>query len=383
MYFQPHFDFRDVLQAPARALSAKQILVMTLSLCAGLVVFDIFTYLAYIVDGQPFGVVFGAFGLLPIGRPAVNADAAWVVFWVGVALTVLVVMMGLTAVSVINVELVRGNRFMSWTKAARFALARFKQLFLAELSIILFVVFIVGLFALLGLVSRIPYIGEWIYTVLFVIPNFIIALFAVFIIFVFILTFLLMPAVAAAERHGEVFGVILETFSTIIRQPFRWLGYTVYSLVAAKVCSFVYAYFAFRAVQFMTGASMLGGGNALNRLVKSGLSHLPASSEFAREIFNIFPGIDFGFSLAYWSYPRTSDPAGHLMSVMIFLVFASIIGYALAIVAAAQAHGFVVIRRQKDDYNVADEEPMFFTDEHVNPEIKVAGDEGQESSEAT
>ena len=83
----------------------------------------------------------------------------------------------------INIEAVRGNRFMSPKQAIRFALRRFPQLFLSELSIALFVAVIVLLFVLLGLVSRIPYVGEWLYIILFAVPNFIIALICVFILF--------------------------------------------------------------------------------------------------------------------------------------------------------------------------------------------------------
>jgi hypothetical protein len=116
------------------------------------------------------------------------------------------------------------------------------------------------------------------YVLLFAIPNFVVALFAIFIIFVLSLTVVLLPAVAAAERRGETFTAILETFSTIILQPFRWFGYTVYSLVAAKVCGFIYAYFAYRAVQFLIWSASLGGGERLGRLGQSGMAHLPFRS---------------------------------------------------------------------------------------------------------
>jgi hypothetical protein len=112
--------------------------------------------------------------------------------------------------------------------------------------------------------------------------------------------------------------------------------------------------------------------------VKAGLSHLPVNSEFVRETFNIFPGIDWSFSVAYWSYGKYDDPAGYLMAVMIFLVFASVVGYGLATIAAGQAHGYVAIRYIKDDYNIAEEDSLFFVDEHVNPEIEPQGEEAGE-----
>lgn len=368
----------DVLKAPAYALSAKQILVMTFFLCLGMVVYDIFVYLAYLVDGQNLGTVFRVFGFFPFGLPSVHSWFAWLIYVVGFVLTILSVMLGFFGVAAINIEQIRGNRFMSWSAAIRFSFSRFGQLFLAELAVALFVALIIGLFVVLGLVARIPVVGEWIYALFFAIPNFVIALLTVFVIFVFSLSVILLPAVSAAEHHGEAFGVIVETFSTIIRQPLRWFGYTIYAVVAAKLSSFVYAYFSFRAIQFLVGATMLGGGDGVYSLVKGGLSHLPANSEFVRETFNVFPGIDWSFSVAYWMRGGSNSAAGYLMAVMIFLIFASVIGYFFATIAAGQACGFASIRIIKDEYNIAEESPMFFTDEHVNPVTE--GGENEEDS---
>ena len=369
MEAQPHFNFRDVLRAPAAALSAKQILVMSLALLAALVVYDFFTYTALMMSGESLGQTLDAYGLTPFNNLPLDHFPAQFFYWAGVGLSVLVVMLGFFAVSALNIESVRGNRFMSPGQAIRFAFNRLPQLFLSELSIALFVTVIVLLFAALGLVSRIPFVGEWLYVLFFALPNFIIALFAIFIIFVLVLSVFLLPAVAAAERRGETFTAILETFSTIILQPFRWFGYTVYSLVAAKVCGFIFAYFAYRAVQFLIWSASLGGGERLERLAQSGLAHLPARSDLAREVFNLFPGVSFGVDLRpLIGYP-TDSVLSHAMAFMLFLIFISILGYALAVVAAGQARGYVALRFIKDNYSIAAEESLFFKEEPVNDKV--------------
>jgi len=295
--------------------------------------------------------------------------SARISFGVGGVLAVLSVMMGFFAVAAINIENIRGNRFFSNIAALKFAFKRFKQILISELAIVIFILFIIFLFFLVGLISRVPYIGEWLFVLFFALPNFIIAILTVFIIFIFTLSFLLLPAVAAAERHGESFSVILETFSTVIRQPARWFGYTLYSLVVAKICSFIYAYFVYRSVQFIGWSAGLGGGENITRLIKSGLSHLPVNTDLVEEMFNVFPGVDFSFSLDHWVSLGGDSAVGYVMSFMLFLIFATIIGYFLAIVASAQARAFVVIRKIKDDYKIADEESLFYKDEHINPEI--------------
>jgi hypothetical protein len=372
MEASPHFNFKDVLRAPAAALSAKQILVMSLALLAALAVYDFFAFMALVVQGEPLAESVRAYGLFPFTGLPLESAFAGAIYWVGVGLSVLTLMLGFFAVSAINIEAVRGNRFMSPGQAIGFALRRLPQIFLAELSIILFVGIIVLVFALLGLVSRIPLIGEWLYVVLFAVPNFIIALFAIFIIFVLTLSVLLLPAVAAAERRGETFTAILETFSTIILQPFRWFGYTIYSLVGAKLSGFVFAYFAFRAVEFLVWSASLGGGDRLINLAQSGLVHLPVRSELVHEVFNIFPFVSFGVDLRPLVGYSSDSPLSYLMAVMLFLVFVSILGYMLTVVAAAQARGYVALKFIKDKYSIAAEESLFFKDEPVNDPTDVS-----------
>jgi hypothetical protein len=207
--------FRDIVRAPARALSAKQILVMTIFLCAGLAVYDLVTYLAHLVDGQSLATVFRAYGFFPFETPAFGGGTAWTVYVIGVLLAILTVMLGFFAVAAINIERMRGNRFLTPKEAIRFSLSRFGQIFYSEMSLVLFLGFIVLLFLLVGLLSRIPFVGEWIWAIFFVVPNFIVGLLTVFIVAVMTVSILLLPAVAAAERQGETFAVILETFSTL------------------------------------------------------------------------------------------------------------------------------------------------------------------------
>ncbi len=377
MEHPPTFAFPDVAWAPARALSAKQIALMTFALLGGLAVYNLFSYLALAVQGNSLATAYSAFGLFSFEPSVYSGIIAKLIFWSGVCLSLYVVMLGLFAVAAINIEAVRGNRFFSTREAYRFTLSRAGQLARAEIAILLFVLFIVLLFFLLGLVVRIPLIGEWFYAVFFVIPNFIVALFTVFIIFVVILSVILLPAVAAAERRGETFAVILETFSTIIRLPLRWGCYTAFTLVAAKLCSFVYAYFCYRAVQFMTAASSLGGGGKVPNLVKSGLANLPVRSELVDHVTNIFPGIRWGFDIPVGSVWGADSAAAHVMAVMLLVVFASVLGYGLAILAAGQARAYVALKYIKDGYKVSDEDSLFTSQ---TPEPEPSEEVGQEPS---
>lgn len=369
MIARPFYNLFDALQAPARGLSAKQIFLAALSLVAGLLVYDFFRYLAYMEQRENLGLIFDLYGFFPFDSPPQGRILAQLLFAIGVAGGVLCIMCGLTAVSVIHVEAIRGNAFMSPRKAIKFVRSRFRQLLSAVAAIVVFVGFIVLLFAIFGLIARIPLLGDLLFAVFFVIPNFIIALFAVFILFVAIIGVLLLPAVAATERGNESFGVILETFSTIIRQPSRWIGYTVVSGALAKIATFVFAYFSYRAIEFMVFATSIGGGEKIRRLVGAGFSLLPTDTKIFQFFFNVFPGVRWSFDFDKLTGPSGGGIAAHLVAVMLFVIFAAIIGYFMSSLAAAQVYTYVGIRKSKDGHDLSTEKPLFFEDEHVNSEI--------------
>ncbi|RKX28881.1 MAG: hypothetical protein DRP47_03165 [Candidatus Zixiibacteriota bacterium] len=361
-----HNNFRDILAIPAQALSAKRILVMTFFLCVGLLVYDLFTYAALTIDGKSLEAYWALYGFLPLAWFKLSSFAAGALYGVGITLGILTVMLGLFGVSVIEIEQIRGNRFLSAFGAIKFSFQRLGQLFVSEISFAATLVVIAGFVLLLGLVTRIPFVGEWVFALTFLIPGFMVALLSILIVFVWILSIVLLPAVAASEQKKEAFNAILMTFSTVIRQPVRWLVYTAYGVVIAKLASFVYAYICFLAVYLFTWCASLSAGNKATNLVRAGLSHLPGNSDFVRETFQVFPGVDWSFSISRWMRSGSDDAVGYIMALMLFFIFASIVGYFLAIIATGQARSYAVIRFINDEYIIADEDPLFFVEEHVN-----------------
>ncbi len=353
-----HYNFVDVFKAPIEALSAKKILVMTFFLLLSLALYNIFTYATFSINGEKIKTIFSVYTFFPFYKLFFASIVAQIVFVVGAIISLLMLMLGFYAVSILEIEAIRGNKFMKPHHAIRKGFRRFKQILLAELGIISFIGFIILLFTLIGLVARIPYIGEWIYALLFVIPNFLIAILTLFIIVVFLISIILLPTVTAAEKKGEAFQSILETFATIIRQPFRWGGYTLLALVTGKVSSFVYAYVCYRSVQFIAWSTSLSGGEEVKTMIKKSLSLLPLKSDVTFHTFQLFPSVDFSFSLTKYAKYSSHTMPEYLMAFMIFVIFASIIGYFLTIIAVGQARGYAVIRYIKDGYKIEDEEPQ-------------------------
>ena len=363
----------DLLLTPAHALQARQILVMTAFLVAGIAVYDLFVYLSHLVAGNDFGVVYRVYGFFPSPDFAKLTLTGKLIAGIGVAAGLAILLIGMTAVAAFNAEQIRGNRFLRIGEAIRFAITRSRQLIIGQATIVGFILFIFVLLAVGGLIARIPYLGQPLLTLLFVFPLYIIAFFTVLILLVLQASWVLMPAVSAWDRKGESLVVLLETFSTVIRRPFHWVGYTLYSLVAGKVSSFVYAYLAYRTVQLAVWGMGRTDGGRMELLTRQALGHLPLRSDLFREMCTIFPGADFGFSLFAWARAGGDSLTSHLMAFMLFLIIVSVIAYFVSTLVAGQVYAYGLIKYTKDSYRVDQEKPLFTYD--PLPEGKVPDNE--------
>jgi len=369
MKFEMNYDFRGIISVPARALRAKKIIAASFYLLIAFIIFNIFGYLALLLDGAALAHIFSTHGLIPFSAIPFDSVIASILFYLGAALSILSVMAGMMAIAGFDFEEMRGNPFFSTRAGLKFSFRRLKQLLLSELAIIAFVAFIILLGIIVGLITRIPYLGEWLYSLFFFFPNFVIGLFTVLILFVLSCSVLVMPAAVMADRNGESFNSILETFSTVIRRPLHWLGYTLYSVVAAKVGGFIFAYFAFRAVQFLKLSTSLGGGEKIGNIVSSGMSHLPLDSRIVAFTTNLFPGIPFSFDLSTLCSGNDIGSAGYLMAIALFLIFLAIWGYMISVMATGQAYAFAIIKNIRDGQAITDEKSLFYEEEWVNPPI--------------
>jgi len=362
-------NFLEILSIPTRALKAKKIFVSSLCLLIAFVLYYIFTHLAHTFDGGEAVTVYSLFGVQSQTIYHFDFFIPIIIYLTGIFLAFFSIMIGFMAVSVFDFEALRGNQFLSIRQALKFSWSKIRQLLLSWLVIILFVGFIVLLGFIVGLITRIPYLGEILYSLFFFFPNFIISLFTVLIIIVMIPGVLVMPAAVAADRSGETFNSILEMFSTIIKQPIRWVGYTAYSLIAAKVSGFIFAYFTYQAILFLIFTTQLGGGGKIDSVIGAGVSHLPLKHRLVEFITNIFPGINFGFDINLPSVGQ-SGVAGYILAASFYLVFLTVYGYIFSVVATGQAYIYAVIKKIRVGCRINNEKSFFCGEEYINPPLE-------------
>lgn len=369
------FSFRGIVAVPAKALELKKVFIGALALLAALVIYNLLTYLAVLVDGLSVGSTFDRHSFFPFDSINFVSIQAKVIFILGIAAGAGALMTGSLAIGIINIEELRGNRLYGARQALRFAYSRAANMFFALLALALFVLIVSALLSLLGLLARIPFVGESIFSVLFVLPGFVSAILVTLVIVIFFLSFLTLPASAAADRVGETFTAILESFSTLIRQPFRWFGYTLYTLAAGKFCVWILALFSLLTIKFLGSVTALTGAEAVSRTIAGGAKLLPLKSWFAAFTFDLWPKLDglIGFNpgvdVTRLGKGGQETFAAYLMAISLLLIFAYIWGYGVSIIATGQAYIYVILRKFRDDYDITAEDPLFMEEEWINPPL--------------
>lgn len=372
----PH-DIRAVLTAPGKGLSLKKIFVSSIFLLLGYAVYLVFTYLALIIDGVGFDYVWRSYGLFPVKIFAFDAFIALVLQLVGIALALFCLSLGIMAGAAINFEELRGDYFFSARDALRLTVKRIPTLFWGYLSIIAFVGFVYLLGVIVGLLSRLPFIGDLLVGVFYIVPIFVTLVFTVFIIFVAIVGVILFPIVIAAQKQKEVFDGLLQLFSVMIKEPVRFIWYTAITAALAKIASFVLAYLFYRTLQFSHVVLRTGGGDKIERMFNAAYEMLPLDSPAVAFVTTVFPGIPFGFDMARWGFGYDRTIGSVLLAISIFILFIVILGYMLSVMSAGLSRGYAVIRRMKDDYLIRDEEPLMAWEDYANPPLEA--DEDSES----
>lgn len=230
-----HFNYKDVFRSLRLGFSAKKIWVMSVGLLVGFAGYSFFSYLACLTAGADFLSLWENYRLLPFPNPQeiLFPWFSWVIYGLGVVFFVTCVLVAGTAVSKILYEQLRGDEFYESREAYRFALRHLSSVLGSPLLILAFVAVIAVFGLLLGLLGRIPYLGEIIVGLL-ALPGLAASFFILYLLVVLFFCLLLTPSVVGTSRN-DMFDTIFEVFSCVNEQPARLVLYTATSAVLAKL----------------------------------------------------------------------------------------------------------------------------------------------------
>ncbi len=350
-----YFDIRDVFRAPRLALSPKKILLQFIGLLVGYLGYLFFTYLGFVCSGLGLGEAWSYHGLFPLLDLPFREWYGWLLYGLGVVWAVVWWLLASTMVGKVTYEGLKGDDFYSSKEAFGFLKKNWGPSFFTPLALLVFVAFLIICGIIVGLIGKIPYLGELGISIFYLIPLFAVALALAYVILIFFVSLLLAPAVVATLRE-DTFETLVQTFSTVGSQTWRYFVYTGVIGAMSKLGIFVLGYFCYRAVQLMNlslGVFMKG---KLADIFDNAYSYVTIPPHIVDYFSNVFAGVKFGFELPMagsgiqlnWS----GQIASFLIGISLIVVFFAVISYGLAIISTGQTLTYIILRKKKDDENL-------------------------------
>lgn len=353
---QMRFDVRDIFKSTRLGLSLQRIWIQFLGLVAGYLGYLIFTYISFVTNGLGLSAGWKKYGLLPcLWSESPNWYSA-IIFGIGVIWLLAVYLISATAVSRATYMISKGNHFYTWGDAFKFALRKAGAVLLSPIAILMMVVFFLIGGAIVGLLGKIPIVGEFGIT-LFTFIWFLAALVVVFFIIVLVIALIQAPSIIATT-DDDAFEAVFQSFSLIWAQPWRFVLYEALSAAIAVIGLLVLAFLSKKAFIVMDRIFSYTMGADYINISAHGLYLLNVALIHSIAWINAILGDYAG--LVYFSrefIPLTLPHSYQYVASYIFVFWMLVIGgvilsYGLASFNIGNTLTYIILRKKKDDENL-------------------------------
>lgn len=407
-----YFDVRDIFRAPRLALSGKKIWIFLIGNIIGFAVYWVLSYLALGFSGVGLGEAWGQYGLYPY---LVCEPLGWfgtIVYWVGIIFWFFTLNLACTAVARVTYKQLKGDEFYSSKDAWEYLKKHWHPVIFTSVSILLIVVFFVIMAAVFALFGNIPYVGEFLFALPYLL-YFFGSVFTVYTGIVLLISFIYTPAIVAAYEE-DTMGTVFQSYSITWSQPWRIILYHLLLLPLAYLGIQVFKLFwigAFKLINIVFGLGWIQSVFGLDWLTGAKLAKI---SSWAASVINPRSLCDsvtfFGYScneLFGHTFP-TSAPvttaglngteiaAGVIIALFLFLLLMSVISYGFSIFSVGETLMFVIFKKRSDDDNLLerkdeeelaeeeeeeeDDDDTSTFDDEADSEEKQADDTGSDES---
>ncbi len=378
------FDYRDIFRSARLAFSFQRIWIQFIGLLYGYVGYLIFTYLSLIIDGKNLGDSWSHFGLLPYAV-FTPLRIGLIPFVVGLFLLLFFWLIASTGVARATYMQLKGNTFYSWREAFTFAFKKKGSSVISTPIAIFAMAFFVGLAGVVvGLVGRIPYLGE-LGISFFAIVWFMASLFIIFILIAFCVSLFLTPAILATT-DDDAFEGIFQSFSTLYSQPWRFIFYELLVVLLAVVGLGVFAFFAKQAWRLMTTILIWGMGDkyadlsyGASYILQTWIYPIATWSKAVMGEYSSYFLFTHEFSAIELSIVMTIS--SWILAVFMVITGGFILSFLFTIYNAGQCVIFLILKKKKDDENLLERKDKEEEEEEEEEEAEEKrSEEGQKDN---
>ncbi len=382
-----HFNYKDLFRSARVAFSLQRVWINFLGLVMGYGIYLVLTYVSLVLAGQSFLAMWDRFGLFPClfalgGGPWYS----YVIYIIGLLALVAFVLLTNTAVSRAVYMNLKGETFYTWKEAFGFAFKKWGSVLGAPVAIIGIIIFFVVGAIVMGLIGRIPYVGEFAtaFLTLFYMGS---GLFVFFLVLVLGVALFFVPSIIATTNE-DGFEAVFQSFSISTGQPWRIIAYGIVVAVI-EILAFVILAFSVKQAWFIYSELFtLAMGDKFVDLGQQALYYtqyvLAPTRVWLEYVFGDFVGA-FYFSkdffpvmdLALWM-----KICAYIFAIFMLAVGGLVVSYAEATGNAGVTLAYLVMRKKHDGENLLErkeeEEEELTTEEEEKKEEEKAEEKKEE-----
>ncbi len=350
-----YFDIRDLFKSNRLAFNLQRIWIQFIGLSAGYIGYLVLTYVSLVISGKKITDVWNEMGLFPCLARIDGNWMSWIIFLLGVLLLMACYLITSTAVSRAAYMVLKGNSFYTWREAFKYSFRKVGSILFSPLSlIILIVLFLTGAF-FIGLLGKIPYLGE-LGVSLFYLLWLLAGLLVVFFFIILAVTVILTPSIIATT-DDDTFDTVFQSFAIFWNQPWRFILYQSFILLLSVIGTLVLAFLVKRAfiISDMIFATVMG--DKYMNLMGQGMYFLNEwLSSLTGWINGMFEGnanlFFFGREFLELKLPVILNISSYLFAIMMLITGTLVVSYGLAVFNVGTMLSYLILRRKKDGENL-------------------------------
>jgi hypothetical protein len=357
-----YFDVRDIFRAPRLALSGKKIILFIQANLLGYFAYWTLNYLGAMVHGISFSDAWSLYGLYPclLGIESLSLLPC-TLFWMGIAFWFFALSLGSTAVSRVTYRQLKGDEFYSGADAWNYVKRHWHPIIYSSISLLLILVFLFVIAAILALIGKIPYLGEF----LFVLPYLLYFFGSVFTIYtgiVFLVSLLYTPSIVATYEE-DTMGTVWHNFSITWSQPWRMISYQLVLLPIIVIGSYIFTHFwmsGYGLINTVFGHDWFMGTKLMNIVGwASQAIHPEAICSLIGNSCSICSVCSTGclscgsmLPVSAVDLTGTEQVASFIMAIFLFLVMTSAVSYTMSIFSVGNTLMFIIFKNRTENDNI-------------------------------
>ncbi|MGH7454004.1 MAG: hypothetical protein ACRENG_21815, partial [bacterium] len=308
------------------------------------------TYLSWLLAGRAPASVWAEWGLLPcffVGDQP-RSFLSWIVFGLGGAALVIAFFSSNAAGSRLLWMKWRGHHAYSVREAYDFAIAKMSAIVMTPATIIFVIALLAGGGWLVGMVGRIPYMGELLVTG-FAWLWMLAALVLLLMIAIAALAMILAPAIVATTEANAA-EAIFQTAGIFWRRPWRLLLYLTEVVAIAIAGLIVSAFLVNRAFFLMDALFANAMGADYQKLSTQAQYLLQSWSAANQKLFSFAPGLASQFFFPHHAATPLAltpwfDVLAHILALSLLFMAVWVLAYPLAIINSGLAVTYLLLRQ--------------------------------------